>query len=83
MSERKSPWLSKDWGLEAQRAAEARLAVLWEILDEPDPETYEALELHLDPPMEAPFCGCETCVVRETLTAAWPIIMEAAKEEFL
>lgn len=26
-------------------------------------------------------CGCPTCIVREVLTAAWPILLEAARAE--
>jgi hypothetical protein len=28
-----------------------------------------------------PFCGCETCCVREVLTAAWPLIRAAALDD--
>lgn len=65
----------RDYGLEAQQAAEAHLAAIWE---------YElADEGHPDVPIPdfaAPFCGCDTCIVREVLHAAWPIIMEAARD---
>jgi len=26
-------------------------------------------------------CNCVTCLVRETLEAAWPLLLEAAREE--
>ena len=26
-------------------------------------------------------CNCITCLVRETLEAAWPLLMEAARQE--
>ena len=32
------------------------------------------------PPL-APFCGCFTCIVRETLDAAYPYLREAARLE--
>jgi len=60
----------------AQRAAEAHLAACYEALyacEEGD-ETAES-------PACAPFCGCETCVVRETLHAAWPFCEAAVKAE--
>lgn len=28
------------------------------------------------------YCGCETCVVREVLTGAWPHLRLAARAEF-
>jgi hypothetical protein len=67
--------MDDDPGIRAQRAAEAHLSACVDALfaesesDNPDdwPES----------PASAPFCGCDTCVVREVLFAAWPII-EAA-----
>jgi hypothetical protein len=64
-----------DHGHEAQKAAEAHLEALDECLflegqgDEPDwPES------------AGPYCGCQTCIVREALHAAWPHLRQAALE---
>lgn len=65
------------WEDDAQRAAEQRLAAcnehLWaeESGEEPD-GPYPAV---------GPYCGCDTCVVREVLDAAWPVLLAAAREE--
>ena len=64
----------RDYFLEAQQAAEAHLAACYEAFyaeqedDGPLPES----------PASAPFCACETCEIRETLFAAWPLLREAA-----
>jgi hypothetical protein len=29
-----------------------------------------------EPPSSAPYCGCTTCVIRETLEAVWPILTD-------
>lgn len=60
----------EDFGLEAQAAAEAHLDACFYALDE---ETKS--------PASAPFCGCDTCCIRETLHAVWPIMLKAAKKE--
>lgn len=65
-----------DHGHEAQKAAEAHLAGLDECLfqesengDQPDwPES------------AGPYCGCQTCIVREILWAGWPHLRMAALE---
>lgn len=62
----------RDYGLEAQQAAEQRLEACWEALDQ---------EGVVDSPECAPFCGCRTCEIREVLDAAWPLLMEAARAE--
>lgn len=71
-----------DYGLEAQKAAEAHLAACQEAFwdwEEPDPDEPEQKES----PASAPFCNCDTCIVREVLFAAWPIVYEAVKEDFI
>lgn len=60
--------------LQAQRAAEEHLTACWQWLDSEDDDGPE-----LD--MAGPFCGCETCLVRETLHAAWPFLKRLALEE--
>lgn len=65
----------------AQRAGEERLAYCQAQLyedenpDPPAPAPGEGQE-----PC-APFCGCDTCIVREVLDAAWPHLLELAREE--
>jgi hypothetical protein len=51
----------------AQAAAERRLAYCNAVMyaDEDD----------------APYCGCDTCIVREVLDAAWPHMLALAREE--
>lgn len=59
-----------------QRAAERRLAYCHASAFEEDiPE-----ELQDEQPL-APFCGCDTCIVREVIDAAWPFVMELARDE--
>jgi len=64
-------------GSETQRVAEAHLGECWRVLwaEEGDIEPDEdAGEEGLESPACAPFCGCDTCVVREVLYAAWPVL---------
>ena len=64
-----------DYGHLAQKAAEERLEACEVWLDydpsEPEPEVPN--------PACGPYCGCTTCMVREVLDAAWPIIEHAVK----
>lgn len=68
--------MTVDVGYLAHHAAERHLAACHDALwawseredGEPEPES----------PASAPFCGCDTCVVREVLYAAWPIYEEHA-----
>jgi hypothetical protein len=62
--------------LEAQARAEHRIEVLTTELYDMDevPDDYES-------PALAPYCGCLTCQVRETLDAAWDPIAELARRE--
>ena len=62
----------------AQEAAEARLAYRQAQLYE-DEDPAELAEGDEGP--SAPFCGCETCIVREVLDAAWPYLREIARLE--
>lgn len=75
--------LAFDWGAAMHEAAEAHLTKVndaaW--LQEEAGEDFE-----VDSPAMAPFCGCETCVVREVIVGAWPVILrmfEAHKENDL
>jgi len=65
--------LTRDYGLEAQQAAEAHLAECWAAME------HEGEDVVILSPVSAPFCGCQTCEVRETLFAAWPFLVEAVK----
>lgn len=62
----------RDFFQEAHDAAEKHLAICnaieWEELDQ-EPEGFT---------QAGPYCGCETCMIRETLHAAWPLLREAA-----
>ena len=62
----------RDYGLEAHQAADAHLTAVW--------NHFHSEEEYVDPdvpsPAVGPFCGCQTCEVREVLAAAWPIIQE-------
>ncbi len=61
-----------DLGLAMQQAAERHMALVWEAHyaqeDADDPS------IEIPTPAVGPFCGCETCVVREILAGAWPVI---------
>jgi hypothetical protein len=46
----------------AQKAAEHRLMIAGESLYDDGPSDG----------LDAPYCGCDTCIVREVITAAWP-----------
>ena len=52
----------------AQKAAEHRLMIAGEYLfdDGPDDE------------LNAAYCGCHTCIVREIISAAWPYLYKLA-----
>ena len=52
----------------AQQAAEQRLGEGWAFLDEENDGAT----------LDAPFCGCDTCVVREAILAAWPYLYQLA-----
>lgn len=68
---------ARDYGLEAQKAAEQHLDALGEA-----EEREENGEQDVQWPESAgPWCGCGTCTVRETLWAAWPILLEQAREQ--
>lgn len=68
--------MTRDYGIEAQAAAEAHLEACFTALFEESEDGTPQW-----PETAAPFCGCETCTVREVLHAAWPILLEAARAE--
>lgn len=69
--------MTRDYGYEAHRAAMQR----WEALE----AALSAEEVGEEPEwpedMFAPYDGCDDCVVREILHAAWPLLQLAAQEE--
>lgn len=70
-----------DYGFEAQKAAEAHLDAIYEF-EEAYEQDWPDKDL-MDTPAIGPWCGCQTCVVREALHAAWPSLREAARMELL
>lgn len=66
--------LTDDLAYRMQQAAERHLDECWEAYyaaeEEPDPDKW--------PPSPAigPFCGCQTCLVREVLHAGWRVFEE-------
>lgn len=67
-----------DYEQAAQRAAEQHLAACQEWMWAEE-EGGESLEREC--PSVGPFCGCDTCIVREILWAAWPHLLALAREE--
>lgn len=60
---------TRDRGRDAQEAAEAHLSALapyseWADEEDADPDAM--------PETAGPWCGCDTCQVREAVAAAWP-----------
>lgn len=68
-----------DWGVQAHTAAERHLDACDAWLayfddDEPAGERPAGGD-----PSSAPYCGCQTCLIREVLHAAWPVLEEAIR----
>lgn len=63
-----------DWGLIAHQNAEKHLEACYEAL-----EAEEEGEADIESPACAPFCGCNTCVVREVVYASWGTIANATR----
>lgn len=68
----------RDIGLEAHSAAEKHLdeCFAWQSYNDGLGENGNGPAPEEDPASE-PFCGCQTCMIRETLYAAWPVIAKA------
>jgi hypothetical protein len=66
----------------AQAAAERRLAYCNAVMyaDEDDADADVDVEFP-DEHAAGPYCGCDTCIVREVLDAAWPHMLALAREE--
>jgi hypothetical protein len=66
----------------AQKAAEFRLAAANEFLW--DEEEGEFADLHDEakpsPYLAGPYCGCDTCIAREVIDAAWPYLYRLAHD---
>lgn len=73
---------ARDYGYEAQQAAEKHLDAIYAAQEATDEADENGIEPPEWPPTAGPWCGgCDTCMVRETLFAAWPILLEAARAE--
>jgi hypothetical protein len=70
----------EDWEQAMQRVAERHLQYANEWLWEE--EDGEHAGMHGESPecpnLAGPYCGCDTCVVREVLWAAWPYMYRLA-----
>ena len=64
-----------DWGYEAQKVAEAHLGACMESMFA-EQEGEEAAS-----PASAPFDGCDTCITREVLHAAYPVLERGWEDE--
>jgi hypothetical protein len=62
---------------EIQRKAEEHLQKCWEGLD----DCGEGTEGYDRSPAFAPFCGCQTCIVREVLMSVWDDRLAMARKE--
>lgn len=64
----------------AQSAAERRLAYGGATIygDDAEPTAEEEFP---GEQLLGPFCGCDTCIVREVLDAGWPYVLELARRE--
>ena len=60
----------------AQRSAEERLSLATDMLFNEDDDNHPAYSV-----LAGPYCGCDTCVVREVLDAAWAFMRELALME--
>lgn len=71
-----------DLDVEAQRAAEKRLEVAneWLWLDEEGEFAGDHDGARVGPELAGPYCGCDTCLVREVLDAAWPHLYRLAHD---
>jgi len=58
---------------DAQQAAELRLLTAVDMLMADSAEWQPEWD-----DLAGPFCGCDTCVVREVLDAAWPFLRQVA-----
>lgn len=68
--------------VEAQRAAEFRLAAANEFLWLEEEGEFAGIheEAKAMTDLAGPYCGCDTCLVREVLDAAWPYLYRLAHD---
>lgn len=66
-----------DWGHAMQVAAEKHLDAVNEAFSAYE----EGRTPEVEDPSWGPYCGCETCVVREVLAGAWPVIEAMIEHE--
>lgn len=71
----------RDWGHHAQKIAEAHLQACsdWAQWYEEGGEESGYPKPDVPDPSVGPYCGCDTCIIRETLAAAWPVIEAAVR----
>lgn len=62
----------------AQRAAEIRLAAASDMLFHDEEGEPDGLDHPEWDEVSAPYCGCDTCIVREVIDAAWPYLKQLA-----
>lgn len=67
----------RNYGREAHEIAERHLEACFEAAEEAEEVGEENV---IWPEVEAPFCGCLTCVTREVLAAGWPTMLDGARE---
>lgn len=63
-----------------QRAAERRLTDANEHLWEDTDGEFAGLHTESTSVLAGPYCGCDTCIVREVLDAAWPFMYRLARQ---
>ena len=71
----------RDWGYHAQKVAAAHLDACneWQAYYEEGGKEGGNPPPRVPDPAIGPYCGCDTCIVRETLAAAWPVIEAAIR----
>jgi hypothetical protein len=76
--------MNRDWEWQAQQAAQLHLDACRDAYYHQDEHSLDVLCDECVPDVaSAPFDDCTTCVVRETLHAAWPVLAEMAVAEYL
>jgi hypothetical protein len=68
-----------DLSMLAQRSAEERLHLAADLLFEENDGLADEHPAYAV--LAGPYCGCDTCVVREVLDAAWPFLKQIALME--
>jgi hypothetical protein len=63
-----------DWGARAQEVAQEHVAACIEA------EEARSDGLDVPSPASEEFCDCLRCIIRETLYAAWPVMVESVRD---